>query len=761
MAPDIPQILNTVNPGIELAPDRPVATDGTVTVPPHSAPIVVAQNFGSIEIAQSNALPAPGVGAPIGQISESIGSVSVTRVDGTTQTLSVGANIYQGDVVETGAESSTSIIFVDDTIFSMDDDAQMVIDEMIYDPATQSGNFSAQVVKGVFSFVSGNLAKTSPDGMMLSTPTTTIGIRGSTVLGQAGPEGTENKITLVRDVDGNVGEIVISNAFGSVVLSQAGATTSVFSLNDAPGQVVILSPQDIQRDFGSTLTKLVKTVAQKAQNDAQAAQDNANQAQADAEATAQDAQQAQEEAAAAEQALSEAEAATAQAEAEAQAAEAEAEALAAQAEAARLAAEASGDPQALAEAQALETEAAQAFAQAQDLQDQVALEAAQIDELQLQAQNAALAAQETAELAALSEQEALDAIASAQQQLQYSGLAGAAAEFQEQVFTDFMETGVLDVEFLPGDIGLDGLAGEAGLADTILDGPIGPDDDFDFDPFLDSFVTDPFGGPPFGFGPFSPEEGFGFFGFGPLDPDFLFFGGFFGEFDSGEGEFEDPFPFPFGDPPSGVILFGTPGNDTLEGGAQDDELYGDEGNDTLIGGDGNDKLFGEFGDDTLNGGSGNDELYGDDGDDTLDGGSGNDILNGGNGADNLTGGAGADIFVYEYETHSQSGSGIDHITDFNAGGDGSAGVDVIEIHDAWSTGGFSFNKSLTDTGGNTILWTGNGSIEAMLDTNGETTLKFDMDGDGTFDGNDMEIDVSGYTGTFDDSDFEFIDPFAI
>ena len=53
---------------------------------------------------------------------------------------------------------------------------RMVLDEMVYDPETQSGAFNAQIVKGVFSFVSGDLAKTSPDAMVLHTPTSTIGI---------------------------------------------------------------------------------------------------------------------------------------------------------------------------------------------------------------------------------------------------------------------------------------------------------------------------------------------------------------------------------------------------------------------------------------------------------------------------------------------------------------------------------------------------------------------------------------------------------
>ncbi len=103
------------------------------------------------------------------------------------------------------------------------------------------------------------------------------------------------------------------------------------------------------------------------------------------------------------------------------------------------------------------------------------------------------------------------------------------------------------------------------------------------------------------------------------------------------------------------VLVGEGGNDTADGGDGDDYLYGDwanwqpqayadenaqTGDDTLYGGAGNDQLMGNGGDDVLQGGSGNDILFGDGmsgvsgtGDDVLDGGAGDDFLYGGNGDD--------------------------------------------------------------------------------------------------------------------------------
>lgn len=75
--------------------------------------------------------------------------------------------------------------------------------------------------------------------------------------------------------------------------------------------------------------------------------------------------------------------------------------------------------------------------------------------------------------------------------------------------------------------------------------------------------------------------------------------------------------------PAPVVLTGTAGNDTLQGGAGDDVLIGLAGNDTLLGGDG---------------------------DDRLEGGAGNDILDGGAGSNVLIGGAGNDRYIVRSET---------------------------------------------------------------------------------------------------------------
>ncbi len=286
--------------------------------------------------------------AELAQAAESIGRVEATdglveaiRVDGTKVALSKGDDVFQGDTLVTAKGAAIGITFVDDTTFSLGEEGRMVIDEMVYDPGTQEGQFSANLVQGVFSFVSGQIAKTGPEAMTVTTPVATIGIRGTKVAGRAAQEGSDNTISLLPEVnpDGTqtVGELSVTNQGGTVTLNAVGATVQMTSAFQAPPPPVVFSPQQIQQNFGSTLTTLTTTVAEKANTEAQQ--------------NAQEAEQAQEQAQAAE--------------VEAEQAAAEAEAAAAEAEAAAAAAEAAGDPEAIAAAEAAAAEAEAKAAEAE------------------------------------------------------------------------------------------------------------------------------------------------------------------------------------------------------------------------------------------------------------------------------------------------------------------------------------------------------------------------------------------------------------
>ncbi|MCH7628490.1 MAG: tandem-95 repeat protein [Proteobacteria bacterium] len=149
------------------------------------------------------------------------------------------------------------------------------------------------------------------------------------------------------------------------------------------------------------------------------------------------------------------------------------------------------------------------------------------------------------------------------------------------------------------------------------------------------------------------------------------------------------------------LIYGGPGNDTIDGRNDNDTLYGGSGNDTIIGGQGNDVLYGGSGSDTITGNANDDRIYG------------------GVGADTLSGNAGADTFYYL--TLADRG---DTITDFTVGTDK---IDVSTIDaDGVAAGNQAFawgNQTATAHG----LWFGMEGADTYVyaDTDGDkTTAEF-------------------------------------
>ena len=190
----------------------------------------------------------------VGQVEAITGEAFAVRVDGTRVALEVGSPIYLGDVLETSSDGAIAVLFADGTRFSLSEDARMVVDELIYDPGSDSNVASFSLVQGLFVLVSGDVAKTGD--MTVETPVSTIGIRGTSVAIQAAAEGLQNLVTLLQDPDENIGLVEVATNVATVILSELGATTTVSSLDQAPGAVEILEGADIEALYRAALATM-------------------------------------------------------------------------------------------------------------------------------------------------------------------------------------------------------------------------------------------------------------------------------------------------------------------------------------------------------------------------------------------------------------------------------------------------------------------------------------------------------------------------
>jgi hypothetical protein len=126
------------------------------------------------------AMPAAADMNDIGQIKTLKGDVFILR-GGERLEASPGALLQQSDVLETGANGSVGITFIDNSRFSAGPDTRLELTRFRFNPTTHDGNFTLDMKRGTVSVVSGQIAKRSPEAMKIVTPTTILGFRGTRV----------------------------------------------------------------------------------------------------------------------------------------------------------------------------------------------------------------------------------------------------------------------------------------------------------------------------------------------------------------------------------------------------------------------------------------------------------------------------------------------------------------------------------------------------------------------------------------------------
>jgi hypothetical protein len=117
--------------------------------------------------------------AEIGQIKNAVGQVFLSR-NNVQQPAKAGDLIEQADVLITGPNSSVGITFIDNSRFSAGPNSRIELKQFRFNPTTQEGEFLTDMQHGTLAIVSGQIAKRSPDGMKVKTPTTILGVRGTT-----------------------------------------------------------------------------------------------------------------------------------------------------------------------------------------------------------------------------------------------------------------------------------------------------------------------------------------------------------------------------------------------------------------------------------------------------------------------------------------------------------------------------------------------------------------------------------------------------
>jgi len=109
------------------------------------------------------------------------GPASIIRGQSVVPAVS-NEKLFQGDTLRTGADASLGVVFKDDTILSLGPNSELVVDVFLYAPAEGKLSIVTRMLRGTAAYVSGIIAKLSPQSARFETPVATIGIRGTRFL---------------------------------------------------------------------------------------------------------------------------------------------------------------------------------------------------------------------------------------------------------------------------------------------------------------------------------------------------------------------------------------------------------------------------------------------------------------------------------------------------------------------------------------------------------------------------------------------------
>jgi hypothetical protein len=115
-----------------------------------------------------------------GRIKIASGSAFIVRA-GALVPAQAGQMVFEADGLKTGADGRLGITLKDDTRVSIGPGSEVRLDRFVFAPADGRLGLVLKVVRGVMAYVSGRIAKLSPDSIRLETPAAVVGVRGTTL----------------------------------------------------------------------------------------------------------------------------------------------------------------------------------------------------------------------------------------------------------------------------------------------------------------------------------------------------------------------------------------------------------------------------------------------------------------------------------------------------------------------------------------------------------------------------------------------------
>lgn len=117
----------------------------------------------------------------IGYLKSAEGTTLVMRGEDTTPIM-VGDPVFVADLLIVKGGGSMGITFIDNSQLSMGSESQLRLTSFEFVPKEEKLSFVTELLKGTLLYVSGVIAKLSPDSVSVVTPVATLSVRGTKFL---------------------------------------------------------------------------------------------------------------------------------------------------------------------------------------------------------------------------------------------------------------------------------------------------------------------------------------------------------------------------------------------------------------------------------------------------------------------------------------------------------------------------------------------------------------------------------------------------
>jgi hypothetical protein len=200
--------------------------------------------------------PQTAAGEPIGNVATLTGSATLIR-NKNSLPVKPKDDVYLNDVLQTSADSTLGVTFNDATTFNLTANARITVDSYVYEDGGKKNAALFDITRGTVAFVAAAVAKTGD--MKITTPTATLGIRGTTGLvevpeGAAAGSASNVAIKLYPDADGRVGRIEVNDRAGArlgfLTQGASGFTIRPGAMGRVAALPLAISPQQARRDQG-------------------------------------------------------------------------------------------------------------------------------------------------------------------------------------------------------------------------------------------------------------------------------------------------------------------------------------------------------------------------------------------------------------------------------------------------------------------------------------------------------------------------------